>query len=275
MNNNIDTYKLQELMCIWLSKYESKSLDAIKISCNNLDSSYDLQLSKSPIWTIFWPLVFNGVVEYIGNGRYALTKPLIIDCGVHCFSVNCKPNDDFLKTDFVGIYKSSHIPKINDIKIIKSSAVSNLRQFPSIDKIVDSFPKTLQEESGLEYYNWKTKKGIAKLQKDGTNKYFSIPNKLYIREIPNTKINPDAFAIAYCYSRAINNESNGIYNKNEKILSIPNFAFPLTIYRVLLLETMKTGILPCIKNNRYVFIGISNNVVNELNRIFCNSISYE
>lgn len=272
--NNIDIHKLQELLYIWLSKYESKSLESIKISCNNLNNSYNMQLSK-PIWTIFWPMVFNGIVEYIGDGRFALTESLIINCGTHCFSINCKPSSDFIETEFVGIYKSSQIPSIDYIKIIKTNTIPVLKQFPSIDKIVDSFPKTLQEESMLEYYNRKTEKGIAKLQKDGTNKYFSIPNKLYIREIPNTNINPDAFAIANCYGRVINDESNGIYNKDKRILYIPIFAFPLTIYRVLMLETMKTGILPCIKNNRYVFIGISNNVVNELNRIFCNSISYE
>ena len=44
--NNIDIHKLQELLYIWLSKYESKSLESIKISCNNLNNSYNLQLSE-------------------------------------------------------------------------------------------------------------------------------------------------------------------------------------------------------------------------------------
>lgn len=274
MNNEFNIYELQKLLYIWLSRYESRSIDSIKIACNNLVNSYEVTLSN-PIWNIFWPLVFNGVVDHIGKGNYALTEPLIVDCNKHYYSINCNPNDDFIETEFVGIRHSLLLPKFAGVKIVKNDAISILKKFPSIDKIVDSFPKTLQEESELEYYNWKTKKGIAKLAKDGVARYFSIPDKLYIRKVPDKNINPDAFAITYCYSRAINDELNGIYKKDEKKLYVPSFAFPLTIYRVLLIETMKEGIFPKIRTNKYVFCGITNNVINELNRIFCNTISYE
>ena len=274
MNNKINIYELQKLLYIWLSRYEFRSIDSIKSACNNLVNSHEAKL-LNPVWDIFYPLVFNGVVDYVGKNNYALTEPLIVDCNKHYYSINCKPNDDFIETEFVGIRHSLLLPKLAGVKIVKNDAISILKKFPSIDKIVDSFPTTLQEESELEYYNWKTKKGIAKLAKDGSTRYFSIPDKLYIRELPDKRVNPEAFAVAYCYSRVINSESNGIYNKIEKKLYVPFFAFPLSLYRVLMLESMKEGILPRLVNNEYMFCGISQKVINELNHVLCNSVSYE
>lgn len=275
MNNksvNIDT--LQRLLHIWISKYESRSLESIKKSCDYLNYSYDLQLAN-PIWSIFWPLVYNGLVDHIGNGCYAITDPLIIDCVNHYYCINCTPKVKFQDTSLFGIYKVTSKPLEDCFRIVRTDSVEILKQFPSVDEVVDSFPKTLQDESNLEYYNWRTKRGIAKLEKDGLTRYFSIPEKLYIREIPNRNLNPEAFAISYCLSRVINEESNGKYYVEKKQLCLPTFAMPFNIYRTLLLESMKVGILPEQKDNIFIFTGISQKVVKELNRIFCKSISYE
>lgn len=96
-----------------------------------------------------------------------------------------------------------------------------------------------------------------------------------MRELPDRTINPDAFALAYCYGRVINKESNGTYYLDQKQLVTPSFALPFMLYRVLQLETMTSRHFPKIKGDVYIFDGVSMGVVKELNRIFCNSMRYE
>lgn len=274
MNKSATIRQLQALLHIWLSKYDSRSLVVIKDSCDSLNESYQLGLSN-PIWDIFWPLVFNGLVDHIGNGYYALTEPLIVDSGTYKYSINIKPNNEYKETSITGIYVSRNIPVGCSTKVVKADAISILKQIPAIEDVVDSFPKTLQDETNLEYYNRKTKRGIAKIEKDGLTRYFSLPEKLYIRELPSREINPEAFAITYCLSRKVNNEYNGSFCLDTNILKMPTFAMPFTIYRALLLETMKVGSLPEIQGDDYVFKSISSTIYKELNRIFSNSIRYE
>lgn len=73
----------------------------------------------------------------------------------------------------------------------------------------------------MKYYNRNARKGLAQLKSEGFARYFSIPDELYMREIPDRSINPEAFSIAYCYSRVINKEPNGIYNEESKLLILP------------------------------------------------------
>lgn len=275
MNRSSNIQQLQGLLYVWLSKYDSRSLAIIKESCDSLNESYGLKLSN-PIWSLFWPLVYNGLVDHVGKGYYALTEPLIIDCGSHCFSINVKPAG-YKNTPLTGIYMftSKAVAVYGQARTIHTDALSVLKQIPSFTDIVDKFPKTLQDESNLEYYNYKTKRGIAKIEKDGLTRYFSLPEKLYIRELPAREINPEAFAIAYCLSRQVNDEYNGRYDSNTQELYLPIFALPFTIYRALMLETMESGLLPEVHGSDYVFRSVSPKAVKELNRIFSNSIKYE
>ena len=49
-------------------------MESIKQNCDYLNEIYHLEL-RNPIWGIFWPLVFNGVIDHVGNGFYALSEP--------------------------------------------------------------------------------------------------------------------------------------------------------------------------------------------------------
>jgi hypothetical protein len=273
MNRSSNIQHLQGLLYVWLSQYDSRSLAVIKNSCDSLNESYGLEL-PNPIWSLFWPLVFNGQVDHVGNGYYALTEPLIIDYESYRFSINVKPSG-YKGTPITGIYISKGKTSSEQIRSIKADALSVLKQIPSFEEIVDKFPKTLQDESNLEYYNYKTKRGIAKIEKDGLTRYFSLPEKLYIKELPAREINPEAFAIAYCLSRNVNDEYNGKYNSKTQELFLPTFALPITIYRTLMLETMKSGLLPEVHGPNYLFRFVAQKTVQELNRIFSNSIRYE
>lgn len=151
MNRFSNIQQLQGLLHIWLSKYDSRSLAVIKDSCDSLNESYGLKLSN-PIWSLFWPLVFNGLVDHVGKGYYALTEPIIIDCGSHSFSINVKPAG-YKNTPLTGIYILTGKAIPGQMRTIHMDALSVLKQMPSFAEIVDKFPKTLQDESNLEYYN--------------------------------------------------------------------------------------------------------------------------
>lgn len=265
---------LQYLLYVWLSKFEKRSLTNIKAHCNFLNDSYKLNISY-PDWSIFWPLVYNGLVDHVGKGYYAVTTPIIIDYGSHFIYVNHKPKNLEIKKLALGIYISDHLENPENYSIIKVNPLSVLKRFPTVKDIVDSFPESLRNEKDLKYYNRNVRTGLAKLESEGFARYFSIPSEFYMRELPSSTINPEAFAIAYCYSRAINKECNGVYYGESKLLILPIFAFPYLLYRTLLLCTLSDGIMPEVNKKYYYFKNISKSYVKQLNRIFCNSITYE
>lgn len=269
-----DAYEASHLLYDWLNIVGKKKLESIKNVCDFLAESRHLKTSN-PIWEIFWPMVFSGVIDYAGKGYYALTEPLIIDYTSHFYYINYRPKGCATEEISVGIYKSETLQNEHDIKITKVRPREILKRFTSIDKVVDNFPQSTQDVKDLTFFDFKHKRGLAKLEANGLKKFFYIPEKVYVRELPDKENNPEAFALAYCYSRVINKENNGTFFSDLKRLEMPSFAMPFILYRVLQLETMASLSFPRKENNVYVFENISNFIVRELNRILCNSIKYE
>jgi len=170
---------------------------------------------------------------------------------------------------------SERIDNPRDFAVIKVNPLSALKRFPTVKDVVDSFDKSQRDPKELEYYHWKTGKGIAKLEANGLTRYFSIPDELYLRELPSRSVNPEAFAIAYSFSRAINNIPNGSYNKTTNTLTLPTFALPYILYRTLLLHALSEGAIPEVSDKYYIFNNVPSSYVRQLNRIFLNSIVYE
>lgn len=275
MSNKISIKECQRLLYVWMSKFENRSLDQIKASCDSLSAAKAID-TYNPIWQIFWPMVFSGVIDHVGKGRYALSEPVGVNFGNCCYYFNHIPSVPYKATGYVGIYVSESKDLDDRIKITTCHPLSILKNFPSVDKVVDSFPQTIQDEENLHYLNRMGKKsGVAELMAEGFSRYFCIPEKLYIRAIPDRSINPDAFSITYCYDRVINKEGNGTYDKKSQLLVMPRYAMPCMIYRVLFLQCLKNGSFPEVTDDSYLFKNIPGKVVNELNRILCNSINNE
>ena len=274
MNKTTDKIeKAQELLYDWISHFDKRSLESIKKNCDYLNKIHELQL-PNPIWGIFWPLVFNGVIDHIGNGYYALSSTIVLDFSTHSYYINASKGKQKSERVLVGIDLSGPVMD-TEYKVMTPVPLDILKTYPSIKDVVDGFPKTLQDESNLKYVYSRSRRGLAELEQNGLTRYFSLPDSLYIRELPSRNINPEAYAIAYCLSRAVNGEPNGIYNQKTKILKMTTFAMPFMIYRVLLMECMAFKILPRKEEYNYIFENISVNMVKQLNRIFCNSIDYE
>ena len=173
-----------------------------------------------------------------------------------------------------GIYFSTTLCNPHQYKVSKVNPTDILKHFPNVKDVVYGFSDdTLVDDSDLKYYNnWE--KGLAK-RIEGMKRYFAIPDQFFIRNVPDRTYNPDAFAIAYNYSRVINQDWTGTYSRAKKILIMPKFAMPILLYRVLLLETLASGMLPTSQQDNYVFEPVSKSVAKEINRILCNSIVYE
>lgn len=274
MNKSTDKIqKVQELLYDWISHFDKRSLESIKKNCVYLNNIYELQLSN-PIWSIFWPLVFNGVIDHIGNGYYALSPSIVLDFCTHSYFINALKEKQKSEKVLIGIELAGPVIETEN-KIMRPAPLSILKTYPTIKDVIDGFPKTLQDESNLKYTNSKTRKGLAELEQNGLTRYFSLPESLYIRELPSRNVNPEAYAIAYCLTRVVNGEPNGKYNPKTKVLKMSAFALPFMIYRVLLIECMTFKMLPRQVEYEYVFENISNDIIKQLNRIFCNSIVYE
>lgn len=263
--------KAQQLLYIWIGNFAKRSLRSIIQNCDYLNETYHLEL-PNPTWGIFWPLVFNGVIDHVGNEFYALSEPMVLDYGTHFYYINVFPKKVKTEHIAVGIALSDTFEDVK-CKTMCPSAVDILKTYPCIKDVVDAFPKSLEDESKLKYVNWKSKCGLAELEKDGLTRYFSLPNQLYLRQLPSRAINPEAYALSYCLTRIVCNEPNGKYNSYAHQLTMPCFAMPFMVYRVLLLAGMASKQLPQKQSGDYIFENISTGTVKQLNRIFCNSIT--
>lgn len=265
--------QVQQLLYVWISNFDKRSLEGIKQKCAYLNEIYHLEL-ENPIWGIFWPLVFNGVIEHVGSGFYALSEPLVLDYSTHFYYINVFPQK--VKNEYVsvGITLSEKLEEVK-CKTMHPSVVAILKTYPCIKDVIDGFPKSLEDEANLKYVNCKTRRGLAELEKEGLTRYFSLPEQSYIRQLPSSVINPEAYALSYCLTRVVSNESNGTYNSSTRQLIMPSLAMPFMVYRVLLLECMASKQFPQKQQSNYIFQNISTGTVKQLNRIFCNSIQYE
>ena len=268
---NVDIHKAQQILYAWLSNFDKRSYETIRLNCESISKSLGLNLEGKAHWYIFYPLLLSGTVEYAGKDYYALSSSSIIHTGEYTIYVN--PSSEItnaIQTKIPGLYISK---KDSTIEAIVFDPVSVLKTFPDLESVVNNFHNVVVDLSDAEYYmHWK-KKGLTKRFKDGIIRYFHIPEKVFIKEVPSKRQNPDAFNIAYSYSRAICNELIGNYSQKKESLRVKQFGFPIMLYRVLLIETLAGGVLPVEDNGEYIFQNISLKTVKELNRILCNTIS--
>lgn len=270
---NAKLHKAQQILYAWLSNFEKRSYETIRLGCESISESLGLNLEGKAHWHIFYPLLLSGSLEYAGKDSYALSLSTVVHTGDFTVFVNPPQlSDNSIPTKIPGIYISKRGSSIDTIQF---NPVSVLTIIPDIESIVNNFPRAAVDLSDAEYYMHRQKKGLTRRYKDSIIRYFHIPETVFIREVPAKRLNPDAFNIAYTYSKAICSQNIGEYIKNKNTLRVNQFGFPIMLYRVLLLETLAGGTLPTEDKGEYIFQNISPKTVIELNRILCNTIRYE
>lgn len=274
MNKNA-IHKAQYLLYCWMSRFEKRSYSQIKEACDTLNVSCELELGERPRYDLFYPLLNSGVIDHVGKDYYALTKPIVIDFESHAYLLN-GPDYVFSDTNLpIGWQLVTNGISPDGVDVVRLNSLSVLKSFPSIDKVVDSWHSSLQDEGELSYHDYQNKVGVAEHKQDGLTRYFSNPQSHYLKEIPTHSINPDAYQIGICLERVLNGQGNGFYDKNSHILRVPKFAFPVMLYRALALDGMAKMSLPYVQDDNIVFEYLAFSVIKELNRILCKSISYE
>ncbi len=274
---NIKITEARELLLTWMANSEDKrSYEMIRKTCCYLDTAYGLGLGDNAVGEIFTPLLRCGIVDFVGGGFFALTDQIAIKRGdIYVYTSVLLPENKSQTTSYTGILLTRNASDVEGIKVISFDAYSILKTMPSVDKIIDNFPKSVEDLSEAEYYHRQEKRGLTKRFRDGVVVYFSLPEKMYQREIPGRDTNPDAFNIAYCYSQSVNSKYSGYYNAHSKRLVMAKFGLPIMIERILMLESMTLGYMPSIDRYNITFDGITKQVVKELNRILCKIIRYE
>ena len=264
----------RKLLHDWLCQSGKRSYETIRQTCLYLDGAYSLGYGSSSIWRLFYPLVNTGVVDYAGDDCYAACPKIALERNGHVlYTLPGEPEVSEDRTPFVGLYVSTGTKSFPDA--LPFDTLSVLSSIPSVDKVVDAFPKSVQDLEGAQYYSRKGARGLTKRLNDGAVRYFFIPEKMYEREVPSRVVNPDAFSIACCYSRAVNAESAGHYDKSSRTLMLNTFGFPSMLFRVLLAESLLGGFIPTVTDSTATFEGIPARVVRELNRILCKTIDNE
>lgn len=269
---NIDIAR--ELLLRWIACGERKySYESIRKNCEYLDQAYELGLNGDAVWILFQPLFRTGVVEFAGRDCYALSPTIAIEQEGLLIYNSHLPQKETNYTTFTGIYKTHNPEDVEGMKIIHFDAETILKHIPSVRDVVDSFPVSIEDLTRAEYYHRKGAKGLTKRLGDGAVRYFYIHELLYQREVPGRDTNPDAFSIAYNYSRSINGEPSGKYS--NQMLRMFSFGLPSSIEKILFIESMTHGKMPEDTYRYKLFPSIKPNVVKQLNRILCNTIEYE
>jgi len=264
----------QKLLYIWISSYEKRSYTQIKEACVFLNAAHDLRLGEKPVWGLFYPMVFSGVVDHVGKDYYALTKPVALAFERHVFLLNCAGIGHFSNKFPVGYTEVTLNDVPEGIPILRMNSVSVLKSFPSIDSVINSWETSVVDDEQLTYHDFKSHIGVAEYT-NGHTRYFSIPEKNYLKEMPARRLNPDAYSLGISYERSLNGVGNGSYNRATKELALRKFAFPVLLYRALSIDGMSEKLFPSDAGDFYIFKNITLSVAKEINRILCKSIVYE
>ena len=264
----------QKLLYVWISCYEKRSYTQIKDACAFLNVSHNLGLGERPVWDLFYPMLFSGVIDHIGKDYYSLTKPIALVFENHAYLLNCGGLGQSSNRLPVGYTEVSIDAIPEGVSILQMNTISALKSFPAINSVIDTWETSILDEEQLTYHDFKNRIGVAEYT-NGHTRYFSIPEKNYLKEMPPRRLNPDAYSIGISYERALNGWGNGSYSRATKELTLRRFAFPVLLYRCLAIDGMSIKSFPTSTEDNYIFKNISPFVAKEINRILCKSIIYE
>ena len=227
-----------------------------------------------PLWSLLLPLLRTGVVDFVGNGSFALapTITLIFRDRAYIFNSHELRNQDDELPVGISLCSIERLP--DNVKTVKLSTLSVLKSLPTVKDVVMSWPLVKKNGAELEYKGLR-KLGISKPAKAGQTRYFYIPGQKGVRELPSPKSNPEAYPIASCFQRIIEDGYIGRYVEREKELTMNLYGLPTLLARALMIDGMSIGCFPTEDGRRVIYYYISKPVINELNRILCKSIVYE
>lgn len=258
----------QRLLYIWIKEAGEVSYELVNKACSYLDVKFNFSFEK-PTLNLFYPLLYNGVIDFSGNGKFCVTPKCIITKSKNKhIIVNSEIIDSSSCMVSVGIQVSESVELITCENRYNFNLEFILTQMPTVESCILTF----QEIYNVKASDFIKNKGVSKKKNDSHRYYFLDPKRKKCYTIPHQSINPDAINIAACYERILDSEYNGVYDTTCKQLKLKVYRIPILIYRVLMIESLFSGKMPYIDNGCYVFSNISNKAYLELNRVLCKSI---
>lgn len=286
-----DLIEIQALFLKWMRHHSVRSSEQIRMACNSLLLSFGTE-TKSSLFKIFYPLLRRGLVEFIGDGNYIVTAPVILFYKKQniAVAVNLTKNqhEQLLESvaeiveDVFGMIRFNFdkqkvlsISKEIDCNYFEPNSSDILSNFPNIKAIVfNQFEKAHITFSG-EYYNVINHKWAKdSLQKSGVFRISADAQKFYLRtdnedfHIPSFTQNPDGRPIAETFQAINANIVFCRYDRCNAILTISDLNIPILIDRILRLSSLhqENGVVE--DYFKTIYSNISPSVFKQIIRIF-------
>ena len=211
-------------------------------------------------YSVLYPLIRRGVIEFYGNDRYGLAPSCGIGSDKSILFINI-PDEalpemiDGELQQYPGIYRCNR--KLSLIKLAKSrgipvsyfSLADSLQKFALFDQIIQSWADysvidssaflTLTPSLDWEIDHIQPEMGILRTSKDlFATRLIRISRSVWKR-IPNWSQNVDAFNMAVMWTMIKGNWDLKVnYDRNCRKLTVYNRFFPLIIERILTINTL-------------------------------------
>lgn len=285
----------QALLYEWFCARKKASIIAIHNAVDGLHL-YDLT-SPLNVYTVFYPLVRKGLVEFAGNGAWIVSPPQILVSPTTSYyalisnrNVPIKALDDLkiftqnVSMDLLGSMRfcASHenVQKWADkygVQLIYDACFQILKNLPSISAV---YSRELTEEPypGTPECVWEVGRcdwvsfnsgditaGYYKMRKEPYSKRFLYDGKKWFR-MRSPFFSPDAEHIARWASYIYRKNQLIEYNHKTKTLSIQKVLFPLLVERAL--NSISYTVVGCADQHSHKFPYVTGKHLSEIKRIF-------
>lgn len=266
---------------------QTKSWSQIETICKKLyHQYYPLEEPRFAKYVLFYPLLRLGLIEFLGSGSYSLSPTCCLEGPPHSVFFNCPSHiisenhstSQFLDSIKVVLHSKEIAQKARDngIPLLRINLSTALEQIPQFDKIIASWVKdVIIDESrlwsffpGLKWTKPSENPAVG-LFRNGEDAYSLKIVKLAINRwnrVPDRQQNVDAFNIAATWaSISLQQPLNIIYRSKEDTLDIRSTCFPITIERLLIVNTLKEkGITEGLLTRKYFLTPKEFKIINSL-----------
>lgn len=290
----MDIIKGQEILIQWFrhNSQHTQSLAKIRLVCKNIKNQLGNPDSSNYLYHFLFPLVRIGLVEFVGEGRYRLSPPSLIEENGKLISINLNDSQLQKLTETIESFQfhrsivfhklqyAKQIESITGLKTTKPNVRKLLTQIPRINQLIDQFNDVnIFETQGFMFHsnNFRWNKnypnnllGCFKASENlAARRYLKVGQNLW-KQIPDRETNPDSFNWAFCYGHILNGFPLGIeYNEDSKTLKVRNIYFPIILERLLRLNNLNNITQT---QNENVFKDISLSIFAALDNIFMNKL---
>jgi len=290
-----DLQDQRSLLFNWIKYKKSVSWEQLKNGAKRI--SYDKECNINHVYNIILPLLYSGLIEFIGQGKYMISPPVAFNYenSDTVIFINC---NDFQKKciykniinyneDFFGIIRCSkeHLHSDNEIteilpNINTISVLSMLNNFPKITKLTPYArdghisPKIFWN---VKKYKWDDTlycdQGLCKIEKD-TPAVFWKHKGGFFSKLHAFSDNPDAQNIMKLQQASLENHVYLSYNRKAKELHIKGQYLPILLNRVLSLKYIDSELWVRNTDFNIIYHNINKKEVSQIKRILSTTIEY-